>query len=280
MEYRSSTTATASSSPITLGEKLGCLEVADFILTETSHKPNQKLSRHHHENANIAIVLSGTFKEVLDGRSFDCVSNSVIVKPAGEAHANEYGRNGMRCLLVEVLPRRFQSSNQFSKTFDGVRHVQKPILSILATRIFNEMRVMDDASLLALEGLSLELSAELSRHSNRDLERRLPYWLKSAREILHEHSFEALTVARIAAEVGVHPVHLSREFRRFYGCTLGEYLRGLRIEVSCRKLSDSDSPLAEIALDAGFSHQAHFSRVFKRHIGLTPNEFRSLHRSR
>jgi len=82
-----------------------------------------------------------------------------------------------------------------------------------------------------------------------------------------------------AETVDIHPVHLAREFRKFYGCTLGEIIfRGLRIQFACRKLSTSDMPLVEIAWAAGFSHQAHFSRLFKHHIGMTPTEFRSLSR--
>ena len=140
------------------------------------------------------------------------------------------------------------------------------------------MSVMDTASLLAIEGLTLELLVELSRHSGILPERRLPRWLTRAKEILHERSSETISLGEVAKQVHIHPVHLAREFRRFYGCTLGEYLRGLRIQWACRKLSSSDIPLVEIALGAGFAHQAHFSRLFKRYTGMTPTEFRSLHR--
>ena len=133
---------------------------------------------------------------------------------------------------------------------------------------------MDSASLLAIEGLSLEVIAELSRYSNS--ERKVPRWLERAKEILHEHSSETISLGDVAKAVDIHPVHLARAFRKFYGCTSGEYLRGLRIQFACRKLSTSDMPLVEIALAAGFSHQAHFSRLFKRHTGMTPTEFRSL----
>jgi AraC family transcriptional regulator len=80
--------------------------------------------------------------------------------------------------------------------------------------------------------------------------------------------------------MGVHPVHLAREFRRHFRCTPGEYVRRLRVESAARALSHSDAPLAQIGLAAGFSHQAHFCRVFKRHTGMTPSEFRSALRSR
>jgi AraC family transcriptional regulator len=265
-------------SPITLGDKIRSFEVGGFVFTETAHKPNQTLPRHSHEQPNIAFILDGSFTEILNNRTFECGPQSLIVKPAGEAHANQYGRSGMHCLLIEARPQKLESLHPVAKAFNRVNHVRGAMLSRLAIRIYHEMLLMDSASLLAIEGLSLELMAELSRHPDFLSERRLPRWLQRAKELLHAQFSEPLSLATIAKTVGVHPVHLAREFRKFYGCTPGEYLRALRIEFACRMLSTSHMPLIEVSLAAGFSHQAHFSRLFKRQIGMTPAEFRSLYR--
>ena len=137
---------------------------------------------------------------------------------------------------------------------------------------------MDSASPLAIEGLVLELVADLSRRLSRISERRPARWLKRARDILHAHPSETIRLNDVARAVEIHPVHLAREFRKAYGCTLGEYLRGLRIELCCARLASCDDSLVEIALTAGFSSQSHFSRVFKRHTGITPTEYRSSYR--
>ncbi len=267
-------------SPITLGDRLTSFEINGLVFTETTHKASQKLPRHYHEHANIAFILNGSFTEVLDRQCFECSSQSLVVKPAGEAHANKYDRSGLRCILIEVEPERIESLRPFTKVFDRVSHIRGATLSMLATRIYKEMRFLDNASPIAIEGLSLELIAELSRNCRPVFERKLPPWLKRAKEILHAHFSETVSLAVIGNEVGVHPVHLARQFRKFYGCTLGEYIRRLRIQFACRELSTSDMPLVEITLASGFSHQAHFSRLFKRQIGVTPSEFRSLSRIR
>ena len=75
-------------------------------------------------------------------------------------------------------------------------------------------------------------------------------------------------------------MHLARAFRKHFGCTPGEYVRHLRIEFASRELSKSDTPLVEIALAAGFAHQSHFSRIFKRQTGMTPSAFRAALRLR
>ena len=266
-------------SPITLGAKISSLEIGGFVFTETAHKSNQTLPRHCHERANIAFVLNGSFTEIVGKRRFECASHSVMIKPAGEAHANQYGRGGMRGILIEAQPQKLASLHSLGNAFNRVSHVHGAMLSMLAMRIYKEMHLMDSASLLAIEGLSLELIAELSRLPELICQRRRPRWLLRAKEILHEHPAESVSLSGVARMVDIHPVHLAREFRKSYGCTLGEYLRKLRIQSACHKLSTSDLPLVEIALDCGFLHQSHFSRVFKQYLGMTPTQFRSLYRT-
>ena len=265
-------------SPVTLGKRLKTIDASGFVLTETTHLPNHELPRHNHELTNIAFVLRGSFSEILDRRIIDCYPQSLLVKPSGEPHANRYGNVGMRCLLIEVQPGRMAALGSWSNALDQVQHVRGGVSSALGTRIYKEFRMMDSASPLAIEGLVLELVADLSRRSNLRSVRKPARWLRRAREILHAHSSETIRLNDVARAVDIHPVHLAREFRKAYGCTLGEYLRALRIEVCCARLASSDDSLVEIALAAGFSSQSHFSRVFKRHTGTTPTEYRSSYR--
>jgi len=267
-------------SPITLGARLKTAKVAGFVLTETTHQPNYQLSRHYHELNNIAFVLSGSFTEVLDRRSIECQPQSLLIKPAGEAHANIYGRQGMRCLLIEVCPRQFESLHSWSQPLNEVSHLRGGSLSMLGMRIYQEFRLMDQATPLAIEGLMLELVAGLSRQRNVRLDVKRPRWLDRVREILEAGFHDSLSLADVAKAVDVHPVHIARMFRRHFGLTPGEYVRHLRIDFACRELSRSDASLVEIALAAGFAHQAHFSRVFKTQTGLTPSEFRKVCRLR
>jgi len=74
-------------------------------------------------------------------------------------------------------------------------------------------------------------------------------------------------------------VHLSRQFRRYYSEPLWEFLRRRRVEVAAQKISGEDGTLCEIAHGLGFSEQAHFTRPFKRFMGITPSEFRLRQRS-
>jgi AraC family transcriptional regulator len=125
-----------------------------------------------------------------------------------------------------------------------------------------------------MEGLALELLGELARRRAGGAESRPPRWLRQARALLQERFAEGLTLEEIALAVGVHPAHLASVFRAQHGCTVGDYLRRLRIEFACREIARSDTPLVEIALDAGFANQSHFTRIFKRLTGMTPAAYR------
>lgn len=267
-------------SPITLGSRLKTAKVGGFVLTETTHLPNHRLQRHNHEQTNIALVLNGSFTEVLDSRSIECQPQSLLIKPAGEAHANLYGRQGMRCLLIEVGQRQLESLQSWSQPLKQVSHVFGGNLSMLGMRIYKEFRLMDGATPLAIEGLMLELVAGISRQLNISCDPKRPRWLERARDILEADFHDSISLTRVAEAVDVHPVHLARVFRKHFGCTPGEYVRHLRIDFACRELSQTDTSLVEIALAAGFAHQAHFSRVFKAQTGMTPSEFRTTLRLR
>jgi AraC family transcriptional regulator len=100
------------------------------------------------------------------------------------------------------------------------------------------------------------------------------------RELLRDRFSENLSLAEVAAAVNISADHLARSFRRCHGCTMGEYVRRLRVDFACRRLAASEVPLVELALDAGFTDQSHFTKTFKRHMGVTPAVFRNLHRRR
>jgi AraC family transcriptional regulator len=141
--------------------------------------------------------------------------------------------------------------------------------------MYKERLRSDAASALSIEGLALEILAELARLEAGGHEKAPPRWLRQARDLLHARLGENLTHNEVAQGVGVHPVYLATLFRRHFRCTIGEYVRRLRIDFAAGEIANSDRPLCEIGLDAGFADQSHFSKVFKNHTGMTPGGFRA-----
>jgi AraC family transcriptional regulator len=135
----------------------------------------------------------------------------------------------------------------------------------------------DELSPLAIEGIILEMIADAFRWDRKGEIRAgsAPRWLTEVREIIHETFSSGVSLGFLAESVGIHPVHIARTFRRNYHCTIGDYVRQLRVEFACRQISTTEAPIREIALDAGFYDQCHFARVFKRQTGLTPAQYRT-----
>jgi AraC-like DNA-binding protein len=154
-------------------------------------------------------------------------------------------------------------------------------LSSLIIKLNYEFDAQDKASALAVEALLLEIAVEVSREKEKiSSDNKVPSWLSDARDFIHSEFTLNPTIKEIADASYVHPVHLSRVFQRQYHCTIAEYIRRLRVELSCTALAKSNESLANIALKTGFSDQSHFSKIFKRIMNVTPSEYRTLMRSR
>jgi AraC family transcriptional regulator len=83
-----------------------------------------------------------------------------------------------------------------------------------------------------------------------------------------------LSLSDLATMFQVHPVYLSKSFKKIFGVTITEYYRKLRIEAACNLLKNSKLPLVEIALECGFYDQSHFCKYFQAMIGMSPLIYR------
>jgi AraC family transcriptional regulator len=93
--------------------------------------------------------------------------------------------------------------------------------------------------------------------------------------ILSRRWDQELHLRDIARETGLSVYHLCRMFRRVTGCTLHQYRSHLRIRSSLEKVCETENPLVDIALEAGFSSHSHFTSAFHREFGGTPSAMRT-----
>jgi AraC-like DNA-binding protein len=92
------------------------------------------------------------------------------------------------------------------------------------------------------------------------------------RLLLDAHVVTGLTLGDAAAELGAHPTHLVRAFRREYGIAPHRYLTGRRLDLARHALLAGHRP-ADVAADVGFHDQAHLTRHFKRLLGVAPGAY-------
>lgn len=105
----------------------------------------------------------------------------------------------------------------------------------------------------------------------------IPAWAEELREIIQDQidTNLALNLKELSQSLHVHPSYLSREFSKYFDdLSFGDYIRKLRIEKAVHLLHEPGHSLAEIAYLTGFSDQSHFNRIFKKHTGKNPSEYR------
>lgn len=257
------------------GRELGRREFPGFSVFESLYRPNQNIPRHSHQQTYISILLRGSYTEECGPTAWDCEAGQTILHVAGECHSDRFHRNGGQVLNLELLPpllarlRECDGAATDNRTFCNSAHAMQ-----LGLRIHKEICGFDICSPIAIEGLTLELLAEVFRQRKTCARPNGCEWLTKVTEILHDKFQQPITLSELATAASVHPVHLARAFRRRYLCSVGDYLRKLRIEAACHALLNSEEPIVQIALRCGFSDQSHLCRTLKQYTGMSPRHFR------
>ncbi|HEX5029960.1 MAG TPA: AraC family transcriptional regulator [Candidatus Eisenbacteria bacterium] len=251
-----------------------------LVFDESIYPAGHAQPEHDHDFANISVVLSGSIEERVGRRTHDGVAGHVVFKPAGIPHANRCRSNGARLFRIE-LHGAGCNDPLGSGSFRDYAWAPGGAALALMLRARREHRKSDHETGLTLECLALEV---LARFPGRDTPSRNrdasdargpePHWFRRLLDLLHTRSDEPFRVSSLANEVGVHPVYLARVFRKRLHGTVGEYVRWLRLARSVEAMRQRDRSLADIALEAGFYDQAHFSRTFRSGLGRSPAAYR------
>ncbi|HEV8264745.1 MAG TPA: AraC family transcriptional regulator [Gemmatimonadales bacterium] len=268
--------ARIASVPISMGASgAKTLALDDFLVTEARFPAHERLPPHVHDRAALAVMLEGCFDLSITHRVYACEPGSAVAEPAEERHGNVLGTSGAHVVVIQPDPLAVERWGPCGRLFDQVRHAaQSPVCGV-AWRIARELQTPDSATPLAVEGLAFEMLALAWRRDRLEARaRRAPPWLARTRDQLHAQFRDPPRVRELAAAAGVHPDHLARAFRVRFGVPVGTYVRGLRLDWAATRLAATDEAIAQIALEAGFADQSHFTRAFRRHTGLTPGEYR------
>jgi AraC-like DNA-binding protein len=102
----------------------------------------------------------------------------------------------------------------------------------------------------------------------------LPEWLERARAMIDASVPAGVRLDAIAPKLGVHRVHLSRSFARYFGCSVTEYIRRRRVHHAYLLLRNTRSTGSVIAATVGFADESHMGRAFKQVTGRSPSAFR------
>ncbi len=141
----------------------------------------------------------------------------------------------------------------------------------MAACLLDPQRDLLDKQTVVVEYLSA-LMHELAGQPAQPLPR-APDILQALAAYLDEHATQEISLDTLCNRSGYSPGHLIRVFKQHFGLTPHAYLINRRIQLGQRELKQG-TPIAETALNVGFTDQPHFQRTFKRLVAATPDQYR------
>ena len=242
------------------------------VLAEEIYDHAFEYPEHEHEHAYFMLTDQCIYRERLGSRAAEHPPNTVLWRPPGIAHADGMPSSNGRAFSVYIkgeLLKRFSNYAKIPVDFSE----NNSYLVFLAQQLRREFRSWSQGSVLIAEGLVLEMLGYAARKET-PADKSPPKWLLDIVEKLEDEFLEIHTNTALAKDVGVHPVHLARTFRRYYGRSIGYFIKEKRVNLAMQLILQGDHSLAEISCASGFSDQSQFTRAFKKIAGITPGAFR------
>ncbi|GAB3344743.1 helix-turn-helix domain-containing protein [Lysobacter tyrosinilyticus] len=254
----------------------GALSVLDFRCLAGPHTPTHA---EQHDCTSVSYVRRGSFGYQARGEECELVAGSVLVGHAGDefvcTHAHHQG--GDECLSFKLAPELADGFGAKPQHWRAGGLPPLPELMVLgelaqsAADGGNDFGV-DEAGLLLVarylavaDGRRRTPLQATARDRRRAVETAL--WLD-------DHAHEDIDLETTAAQAGLSAWHFLRLFARVVGVTPHQYLLRARLRRAARMLAADETPVTEIALEAGFTDLSNFVRSFHRVAGLPPRQFR------
>lgn len=231
--------------------------------TLSRHAPNHRLRSHEHAAAYACIVLGGGFRERYARGEILHKAGDVILHPAGERHADDFGDVGALCLNLHLD----------EPVMAPLRQRADPCTIRTADELAAEIAMGRCGDSLVCESLIAELAGLVYMRSPPAAD-----CVARVLRALHDAPDEEWTLDALAGLAGRHPTHLARAFRARMGVSLGAYRRRRRLTRLALDVRMGSAPLSQLAHEHGYADQAHMTRAFRAFAGVSPAAWRRLAR--
>jgi len=225
---------------------------------------------HCHENPHLILLLNGGNVYNSRRKSTEKIAGDMLFYHSGEIHQTLPGTILSKCINLEV-----------EQTFLSENHVSEQALQqaanagfnskVLVLKMYKELLANDALTNPSIQLLFLDLLANAQKEITTK-----PTWLIHVQALLHDEWDTVPSLDTLSQVAGVHPVTISKYFTKYMGCTLGEYLRKIKVEKSMDLIRGAQDSLTEVSAKCGFADQSHFIRNFKMYTGMLPKEFQAL----
>ncbi|MFA5687755.1 MAG: AraC family transcriptional regulator [Kiritimatiellales bacterium] len=251
---------------------------------------------HTHEYIEMLFVISGTFRHIAGERTYDETAGGLTILNFNQFHTlnaaapvelvNVYW-NPARYIPPELpqplndqIQKLIPLHPQFSHRLNRIIHLQmtdpektKNLLLMLCAEQKHKTAGTGAAidALFRLFLIELCRAAPALKNPPEQVNRRM----EKIRQHLDANYTAPIRLERLCTLARLQPANLCRQFKKYTGVSIGDYLKQYRLAAAMHQLRNSGDKILTVCSDCGFSDIANFNRTFRRAIGKTPTEYRS-----
>ncbi|WP_433735699.1 helix-turn-helix domain-containing protein [Pseudomonas putida] len=239
-------------------------------------------TRHSHAHFSIGAITAGRSTYVHEQSQFEVSTGTVVLMNPGDVHAcNPIDDQPWSYLMLYVdtpwlsdLQHQLGLSNESAFRRFTVTHTADVEL-FHGLKALYDVLVDREQDVLRKHSAAVEFFTDVQLRLNPvDQPLREPnFKLERAAEFIRDHCTQLLKLEDICEAAQLSPSYLIRAFKQRYGMTPHAFVVNQRIQFARDQLRNGKL-IADVALEAGFSDQAHFQRAFKQHLAATPGQYR------
>jgi AraC family transcriptional regulator len=196
------------------GQTTETLHLDGITLTDTEYTKD-KVDWHYHKNAYFTFILQGKLIEGNKKETYDCSAGTLLFHNWQEAHFNIKPAGFSRGFHIELNKRWIDRYSLSLSNLQGSIRISDPHIKLLLYKIFKETRINDCTTPVAIQTLLLDALTGMQSVQN-SLIREKPRWVLKIYELLHDCSLQNISLKDLSDALGIHPVHLSRDFPRHF----------------------------------------------------------------
>jgi len=248
------------------------------VLRETRH-----VRPHYHEHFELCYVDKGQGWFAIDEFTYQAKQGDLFLTKPGENHQGTAVGNSPFRLYYLGFQLNMMNALEMDYYQLGIHRVvqdQAEIIKGIFAALFDELRSNQKHSFEMVQAFFLRLLVQVLRTYEHvtQIQDNTPLApspvLRQVLYYLHAEVGSYQSVDDLASKVYISRSHLTREFKRYVGVSLGQYMRSLRLDWAKHYLRETSDTVSSIAEHLHFPSLYTFSIFFKRHTGLSPQEYR------
>ena len=243
----------------------------EYVVYPAINSQGYKFTQTNITMSSFELVLEGWMTVVLDDTRLTVRPNEICLIPAGKTknlEVREYCRKIVFGICGQLHLPLLAMTGLYTKPILRLNNTER-ILAILR-ELHRFLKEKSESAAPRMEGLSMELVAEIAREASRTPE---PL-LADAFRFFEFHLSTPLKLSAVAEALHVTPNYLNRLFLKELGMPPKRYLIEQRMHLAYSLLSSTELTVQEISLKCGYPNQFAFSREFRQKYGRSPSEIR------